>query len=124
MNSVTISPPNAILFVLDPTNKKAVVPQYVAGNLTAATESCVSVGTQDLVDGETEVTLKLGDATLPALHRVFSGNVNTPNRKIAVVTAELQRVLELDVSTEKVDVSIWVDDRQNPARVTVIVAPQ
>jgi hypothetical protein len=122
MTSVAISPPNAIVFVLDPANKKAVIPEYLAGNLIAATETCVSVGTQDSVDGETQVTLKFDDSTLPFLHPIFSGAVATPNGKIAIVTAELQRVLELDVPTEKVSISIWVDDLQNPARVIVIVA--
>jgi hypothetical protein len=58
MNRAVLSPPNAILFVFDPTNKDVVVPPYVDGELTAATANCVSVGTQADVDGDTEVSLE------------------------------------------------------------------
>lgn len=124
MNSVTIGPPNAILFVFDPTDKNVIVPRYIDGVLTAATETCVSVGTQEPVDGNTEVSLEFGDGTPSLLYQVFVGSILTPGGKIAVVTSEFHRVLELDVTKGKVGLSIWVDDLRNPARVVVNVKPE
>lgn len=43
------------------------------------------------------------------------------NGKIAVVTAEFQRVLEVDVPAGNVGVSIWVDDLRNPAQIVINV---
>lgn len=123
MSNATISPPNAILFVFDPTNKDIVVPPYVDGEITAATETCVSVGTQASVDGETEVSLDLDNATPSDLHQAFFGSIVTPGGKIAVVTSKFERVLELDVPKGKANVSVWVDDLRNPAQVTVLVRP-
>ncbi len=119
MPKITISPPNAILFVLDPTNSGVVVPRYVDGELTAATETCISVGTQADVDGDTEVSLDISSDTLTDLHRVVSGTIITPGHKVAVVTSHFQRVLELDTSTDSVHVLVSVDDLRNPARVAV-----
>lgn len=119
MSSVSISPPNGILFLLDPTNRDVVVPPYVDGELTASTESCISVGTQAPIDGETEVALSTSDAPLPGLNLAFSGSVLCPNGKIAVVTAEFQNVLEVDVPEGNIRVSIWVDDLEHPSKVVI-----
>jgi hypothetical protein len=123
MGSVTISPPNSILFVLDPTNKDVIVPSYINEELIAATETCVSVGTQASVDGEVSVSLDFGSITPSGFYQTFAGNVAAPGGKVAVVTAEFQRLLELDVPKGKVDLVIWVDDLHNPAQVTVSIKP-
>jgi hypothetical protein len=119
MNRVVLSPPNAILFVFDPTNKDVVVPAYVDDELTAATDTCVSVGTQADVDGHTEVSLEAALIAPTDLHQVFLGAIAAPGRKVAVVTSQFQRVLEIDVLADVVEISVWADDLRNPARVAV-----
>jgi len=123
MFKAVLSPPNAILFVFDPTNADVVIPPYVDGELTAATETCVSVGTQADVDGETEVFLEMAAVTQPDLQQVFAGSVAAPGGKVAVVTSEFHRLLELDVPKGGVEIVIWTDDLRNPARVVVNVKP-
>lgn len=123
MLKAVLRPPNAILFVFDPTNSDVAIPPYVNGELTAATETCVSVGTQADVDGETEVSLAMATVAQPELQQVFAGAVATPGGKVAVVTSEFDRVLELDVPKTGVEVFIWTDDLRNPARVVVHVKP-
>jgi hypothetical protein len=118
-----ISPPNAILFVFDPTNKDVLIPSYVDGELTAATETCVSVGTQTEVDGDVEISLAISGAVPLDLQQVFFGTVATPGGKVAVVTSRFQRVLELNVPASAVELSIWTDDLRNPARVVVNIKP-
>jgi hypothetical protein len=123
MGRAVLSPPNAILFVLDPTNKDAAVPQYVAGELVAATATCVSVGTQADVDGDVEVSLAPAAAAPADLQQVFLGAIATPGRRVAVVTSHFQRVLEVDVPSDAAEVAIWADDLRNPAHVAIGVRP-
>jgi len=122
MVQVVLSPPNAILFVLDPTNKNSSIPLYVDGELTAATASCVSVGTQADVDGDTEISLETTATTPAGLQLVFRGVITTPGRKIAVATSEHERVLDVDVHADSAEISVWVDDRRNPGRVAIGVS--
>jgi len=119
MGRAVLSPPNAILFVLDPTNKDAVVPPYVAGEPVAATATCISIGTQADVDGDVEVSLEAAAVAPADLQQVFLGVIATPSGKLAVVTSHFQRVLEVDIPSDAAEVSIWADDLRNPARVVI-----
>lgn len=112
MSEVTVAVPNAILFVVDPKNRDAEVPVYDIGKLVCATRSCVSVATISDVDGDVAVTLSPRSDSDLASDRlvVFSGTVQTPNRRIAVVTSQLQVLLETDVSGSECPISIAVDD--------------
>jgi hypothetical protein len=123
MARAVLSPPNAILFVFDPTNTDVAVPPYVDGQLTAATATCVSVGTQADVDGDTEVSLHAASAIPADLQRAFVGAIATPGRRLAVVTSQLERVLDIEVPDKTAELSIWVDDLRNPAQVAIGVGP-
>jgi hypothetical protein len=122
MSTIKLSPPNAILFVFDVTNKDVNVPQYIDGRLVASNNTCISIGTQAPVDGETTVSLekRLQDVATHGPHRVFEGRVECPGRKIAVTTSELKTVLTWDLEDTSAQVEIWVDDLHNPARVAVV----
>jgi hypothetical protein len=119
MNSVKISPPNSILFVLDPTNKSAAIPTYIDGKLVSSTESCVSVATLPDIDGETEISLESSRNLHSDLNEVFSGKVSTPGSKIAIVTSQLQKLLEMPVSQDKTMVRIWANDQKEPNKIVV-----
>jgi predicted thioredoxin/glutaredoxin len=122
MSSVTVAPPNAVLLVFDPDNKSAVLPSQLHGELVAATPSCVAIGTQADVDGETVVSLDVGDTVSATLHPVFSGSIATPNGRLAIVTSHLRRILEIEVLAKVVTVTVGADDRRNPGRVEVLVS--
>lgn len=112
-----IAVPNAIIFVLDPNHGGVEVPEY--SGLVSVSSSCVSIGTQAEVDGETNITLdrEISDG----LSCVFDGEIHTSNGAIAVVTAQnsqLARLEGLGVSTR---FSVWVDDVNWPSRVSVVV---
>lgn len=124
MSRAVLSPPNAILFVLDPTNDDVMVPGYVDGELAAATPTCVSFGTRADVDGDTEIVLELSPIVATELRQAFRGVIQTPGGKVAVVTSEFESVLEADFSSTSVEVSIWADDLRNPAHVTVALVPR
>ncbi len=113
--------PNAILFVLDPTNEAAVVPEYMPGEAAAATPSCVSIATIADVDGDVIVGLctPLDVVTFSAPVQVFAGSVETPGHVLAVVTSEFDRVLEIATPSTATHVIVKVDDVQSPTRVSV-----
>lgn len=119
MNRLFITPPNAILFVLDPTNKNALVPKYVVGELTAITDSCISVGTQASVDGKVEVSMILSNEEPIDLRLAIHGKIIVPNGKVAVVTSEFEKLIEIDLPIGEISASIWVDDLQSPSKVQI-----
>jgi 6-phosphogluconolactonase (cycloisomerase 2 family) len=119
----TLSPPNAILFVLDLANDRVVVPEYEPGVLAVATESCVSVSTRADVDGDVTVRLSRGAPPTgkPEGAEIFKGSIATPGRKVNVVTSELKKVLEVEVDGETAQVSVATDDMEAPSVVWIEV---
>ena len=119
MSSVLLSPPSAILFLMDPMNKATEIPPYIDDQLVTSTVSCISVGTQASVDGETEVTLTRGDLEPRNLVRVATVNIALPMGNIAVVTSEFEVILREKATREVEKVSIWVDDDRHPSKVFI-----
>ena len=121
MSQVTFSPPHPILFIYDPTNANAEIPEYSPNNLAFATKDGVYVGTRADVDGDVTVTLirdiKTGEP-LPK-HKVFEGFIETPNRKVAVITSDLNAVLKVDVNDTVAKICIWADDLRNPGTLLI-----
>ena len=117
--------PNAILFIVDPTNTAAVVPEYVLGEATAATPSCISVATIADVDGEVTVRLcaASSDVARSTPVRVFDGSVDTPGRVLAIVTSDFDQVLKITTPTAVTRIVVRVDDVQSPANVSVDIEP-
>jgi hypothetical protein len=116
-------PPNAMLYVLDVGNKGITVPEYSNDALIGVSSSCVSVATRSEVDGD--VTIILG-TELPSikdseLAEIFSGVITTPSSKIAVVTSELEKIVEIDVEHSKTKISILAEDSQHPRVIVVKV---
>jgi hypothetical protein len=123
MLKVKLAVPDAILFILDPTNEAAVVPEYVPGECAAATLSCVSIATIADVDGEVTVRLcaPLDDVECTRSTQVFHGSVETPGHVLAVVTSEFERVLEVATTSTVTRITVIIDDVQSPAEVSVDV---
>jgi hypothetical protein len=119
MSRAVLGPPNAILFIFDPTSRDVAIPPYVDGELTTATATCVSVGTRADVDGETEVLVEIAPVVPANLQLIFIGVIAIPGRRVAVVTSQLEHVLEIDVVADTAAISIWVDDLRSPARVII-----
>lgn len=121
MNSVAISPPHGIVFVLDPKNKEAVIPDYVADEVASFTDSCVSVATQAPDDGETTVFMGREVSGTNALHHVARCEIVVPNGLIALTTSDDARLFEMSVPVGRATVSVWVDALESPTVVVVQV---
>ncbi|HVG87237.1 MAG TPA: hypothetical protein VM734_05445 [Kofleriaceae bacterium] len=122
MKATTVSVPNAIIFVMDPTNSDASVPAYRHGEVTAATSTCVSVATLPEVDGDITVRLaeRGSDPENDGLVPVFDGVLETPGGKVAIVTSELESVLEAYTAGATTRVTISVDEVTSPGLVHVV----
>jgi hypothetical protein len=126
MMNATFSPPHPIVFVFDFSNDAMTVPEFVHGRLTASNESCVSVMTIADVDGDVTVGLAPSASELPAGKReVYRGSLRTPGKKLAIVTSQNEKLVEIDVDSDCTGIVITVDDEQHPSEVWVAAeAPQ
>lgn len=118
---VTLSVPNAIIFLYDLASKNIQVPEYIDNVLVAANEKCISIGTQAYVDGDVTIRLlnQIDDSDKQSCEQVFDGYISTPGKKLAVSTSEGNAILQLEVKGEKTQVSAWVDDSDFPSLVLI-----
>jgi hypothetical protein len=121
---IRISPPNSIVFICDPSSREVDVPEYVTGQLIAATQSCISVGTLAEMDGETEISLSDVPSSAELGELVFDGMVRTPGRVVAVCNARDETLLSLPVSSVAVRVKVFANDRSEPDRIVVLALSQ
>ena len=124
MIEALIAPVNPIVFVLDPSNDSIDVPEYVSGVVAASTGSCISIGIQADVDGETNIKLatEIPEDDRSRMHKGFEGQIATPGKQVAVVTAEFEGVVEQPVTADHSTVEVWVDDPDYPGEVLVLTA--
>lgn len=115
--SIRVAPPNSLLFVSDSNGGK--VPDFLPERLVLATPSCISVGCLTFADGETEVTLGPAIEVNPGKSPAFDGDLETPNRAVAVSTVEREKLLEERVPFENTRVRIWVNHPTEPDKVIV-----
>jgi hypothetical protein len=116
-NTRSIAVPNALLLISDIGGGRP--PDVMEGALIASTPSCIAVGCMSDSNGETEVTL----ASMPEFdHRerpAFEGELETPNRAVAVWTALRETVLQAPVSHVSTKVRVWVNHPTEPNKVIV-----
>ena len=110
--------PNAILFVIDPESDASAFPLEHRG-LVSHTDSCVCIGTQADVDGETEVSI--GGVEPEGLTRVFDGPVETPSGTLGVETSEGMSLGLVRGLSRQTRVTVWVDNTKWPSRIAVVV---
>lgn len=111
---------DGIVFLVDPTNRSAEVPEYHPNHTVGATDSCVSIATIPAVDGTVTISLEMNDGTSP-MRRIFQGSVVTPGRRLALVSSQFVEGVSLDVQSLAVDVSIFADRVENPRKIAVFV---
>lgn len=121
MSSVTVGVPHGILFILDPNDEDALVPEYNDDELVSATDSCISVAVQPEVDGDVEISMSYSDMAPPELTRVASKEINVKHGTVACITAGFDSIL-FEYSVPECRVT-WVDDAKAPSRVMVNVLP-
>jgi hypothetical protein len=117
IKSRTIGLPNALVVIMDPT--AGVVPRSMGNAAVASTDSCVVVGCLSEVDGETDITLGDMDQVDAGDHLLFTGEMKTPNRKIALLSCHNETLLDAATAHQVTSVRIWANDLAEPDRVIV-----
>ncbi len=97
---VKLAVPNSIVFLYDQRCADVAIPGYDPNQLTAATNTCVSVATLPEMDGETTISLieSESDATFPL---VFDGELNTPKGSLSVNTSAADGLLSTQLGKQR-----------------------
>ena len=118
MRSITIAPPNSLIFVEDA--KGGEPPDDVAAGPTIiATDSCIAVCCLAQIDGPTKITIGPAQEVDPGRHPEFDGVLETPSGMVTVTTVELKKVLEEKVSSLRTRVRIWMNRLKQPDDVVI-----
>lgn len=121
MLSTTFTPPHPLVLLCDYDNLDAEIPEYNRRSIIRTTDTCISIRTIPDVDGDVSVTLA---HTLPPelIHKsieVFSGSICVPAKKLAVVTSENVKLLEIDVASDCAMLRIFVDEKKYPSAIWI-----
>jgi hypothetical protein len=113
---------NSLLLIGD--REAGEIPESFDDKLVVSTPSCIAVGTLPEMDGETSIILtdekNCADAD-PALRRIFSGALATPNKEVHVYTVLEESVAKLPLPGNHCAVEVWADDETEPHRLCVVV---
>jgi hypothetical protein len=106
-----------VVLIADPIGGQ--IPDTMRNALIAATSSCIAVGCQSEVDGETEFILGMTHEVNPGDRPEFEGGLDTPNRKVRLASVLGETILEISVREQKTTVRIWVSDHHEPDKVII-----
>ena len=115
--SSRIAVPNALILISGPDGGS--IPDLMRGSLIASTPSCVAVGCMADCNGKTEITLGAGREVGLSGTPVFEGELDTPNREIAVRTVLRENILQATVPHLITRVRIWVNHPSEPDTVII-----
>jgi hypothetical protein len=120
MSTITLSPRNSIVFVYDSSHRSVEVPTYVAGDLVAASQTCVSIGTLAEIDGETTITLADSIDGISVGELFFDGVLLTPGHEVSVCTSENEKLLTLPIKASHARVRVFANDPSEPDEIVVV----
>jgi len=120
--SITLSPPNSLIFVMD--HEAGVLPDQITAGLVAATDSCIAVGTLASSDGETTVTLTDDLGGLETGDMVFDGVLSTPNHELSVCDVRNEKLITLRIQQACTRVRIFANDPSEHDQTLISVAEQ
>ena len=116
--STKTKPPDSLILIAD-SGSGGVIPESMSGSLVAWTDSCVAVGCQSDIDGDTEFTLGETKDVDPGGRPAFQGKLKTPNLKLALRTVLGETILETPVAAQDTMVRVWANDLSEPDHVIV-----
>lgn len=124
MSTITISPPNSIIFLYDQSNPSIEVPAYTPGEIVAANITCISVGTLSAADGETTITLTDDVQSIDDIGVLtFDGVLQLPGSELSVCSSHNEKLLTMKLPTSQARVRIFVNDDREPDNIIVQAQP-
>ena len=115
--SVSIAPPNGLIFISDASGGDT--PEFVPHELVLSTDTAISVCCLPDMDGETKITLGLAlETELPGAP-VFDGVLKTLTNIVLVSTCEHETIIKAEVPSRETRVRIWTNRTQEPDEITI-----
>jgi hypothetical protein len=118
MKTISISPPNSLILVMDFTSAR--VPEAMGNGLVSATDSCIAIGCLSEHDGATEIHLGQMQEAIPTDALVFDGEISTPTRKLSVCSVMNEELLSAEVAGANTHVRIFANGSMEPDRIFVL----
>lgn len=118
MQSISIAPPNSIIFVMDFTY--GIPPESSGGKNVSATDSCIVIGCLSDQDGPTEVTLSQYNEANSFDPVVFDGEIATPSKRLSICSAYNEELLATEVPSSKTHVRVFANHESEPDRILVL----
>jgi hypothetical protein len=115
--STRVAPANSLVLVSDEGGGE--IPVTMAQSIVASTSSCLAIGCNSEVDGETELILGPANEVDPHTEPEFQGKLDTPAHNVVVRSVLGERLLELRVSRAQTRISIWVNDSTEPDKIII-----
>lgn len=120
MSTITLSPRNSIVFVYDFSHRPIEIPTYVSGELVAASQTCVSVGTLAEIDGETTITLADSTDGIRVGELYFEGVILTPGHEVSVCTSANEKLLTLPILATHARIRVFANDPSEPDEIVIV----
>lgn len=121
MQTLTYTPLHPIIFISDPSNVDAEMPEVDAESVATATDTCIAVRTIADVDGDVTITLaqETPDTIFTSYIEVFSGDIESPGHEVAIINSHDEKLLSIVFAGTLIHVRVFVDDSVYPEKVWV-----
>jgi hypothetical protein len=118
--SLKVAVPNALLFIRDSRISDVPDVDYGDGSSVWSIPTCVVITCLIDSEGETDITLGAANQVKPSQKLLFDDLLETPSHKLILELIPDEKVLEVDLPSQKNRVRIWTDGRHQCAETVVI----
>ncbi|MDP9835630.1 hypothetical protein J2T09_000371 [Neorhizobium huautlense] len=120
VSSISISPPNSLVFVSGGAGDfNSFIDQY-KGEVVFATPTVIGLGTLCEIDGPTRITLAKGHVDAGGLSKSFSGSLQGLNGRLVVGTCEGDVLLSGDAASAIVTIEVFSNDPSEPNEILIV----
>jgi len=119
MKKIKIAPPNSMFFLEDPQGGKSPAIDERSSRIWS-TKSCIIVGCQAFVDGETEFFASTSEHDILPAEPAFDGMLETPSLIVEISTSERQILLRCEIQRHLTRVRIWTNDPSLPDHILAV----
>jgi hypothetical protein len=123
MIEFSIQPLNSIVFLIDKKTKNIIIPEYEKKHIINCTDSCISIGTMNEVDGKTTIKIITPSEKLKHvnLNWDFLREIQTPSKKLSLIQSDGSEFGVVFTKSEKTTVSIGINDLREPNLIIIAI---
>lgn len=113
-----------VIFIMDRENENLKIPEVDGEAVVSSNSTCIALRTISYVDGDVMIDLddENENSSLEEKRLVFKGKLEVPNKKVAVVTAEDEKLLEIKVNESAIVLRVSVDNKEYPEKIWISAA--